>query len=490
MGVFLCYTVFMKRSELFFNIVSIPVDIISLAVTGVVSFYIRLRIASQIPIIFSLNSREYLTAILQAIPVLLIIFAFSGLYNLRGTRRFARELYRIIVGISIALLALILIFFFNQQIFPSRAIILIAWALGIVFVAIGRFILKKIQVAFLSRGFGLHKIAVIVDAARQDDLIVNYVRNHRDLGYEVIGELPDTADLLDKLEELYHSQKFEEILQTDLSLPPQTNAKLAQFARNKGLQYNFVPNVFDVQKKNIESTDIEGIPVISLKNTPLDGWGRVYKRIFDIIFSSFCLILASPIFLIVSIWIKIDSKGRILYAAKRAGSERAFVFYKFRSMYSHLSVGDGYGGGEAEKVRKDLWKLNARGGEAGPFLKIKEDPRVTKVGRFLRRTKLDEVPQFINVLKGDMSMVGPRAHVLDEVERYKDRYPRMFTIKPGIFGLSQIAQMSLPDLPFEEEIRLNTYYIENWSIRMDILILAKTFYYLFLARKKSVEEDY
>ncbi|MEK7161516.1 MAG: sugar transferase, partial [Patescibacteria group bacterium] len=142
-----------------------------------------------------------------------------------------------------------------------------------------------------------------------------------------------------------------------------------------------------------------------------------------------------------------------------------------------------FGGVQAEKIRQELWHTNDRGGENGPFLKIKDDPRVTKVGRFLRRSKLDEIPQFWNVLKGDMSMVGPRAHVLDEVEKYRARYPRMFSIKPGIFGLSQIAQVAWPDLPFEEEIRLNTFYIENWSLWLDIKILAKTFWLLFFAKK-------
>jgi lipopolysaccharide/colanic/teichoic acid biosynthesis glycosyltransferase len=157
-------------------------------------------------------------------------------------------------------------------------------------------------------------------------------------------------------------------------------------------------------------------------------------------------------------------------------------------MAAELSVGEEYGGAQAEKFRQELWKQNIRGGEDGPFLKIKDDPRVTRVGRFLRKTKLDEIPQFWNVLKGDMSMVGPRAHVLDEVERYRTRYRRMFSIKPGIFGMSQLAQMTLPDLPFEDEIRLNTFYIENWSLWLDITILAKSFFLLFFSKKP--EDNY
>jgi lipopolysaccharide/colanic/teichoic acid biosynthesis glycosyltransferase len=199
-------------------------------------------------------------------------------------------------------------------------------------------------------------------------------------------------------------------------------------------------------------------------------------------------VATSPPFFVIYAAIRLDSPGPAIYPALRGGRDKDFWFYKFRTMYTHLSVGDNFGGAEAERIRQQLWEKNDRGGKAGPFLKVKNDPRVTKVGRFLRKTKLDEIPQFWNVLIGDMSMVGPRAHVLDEVDRYRNHYKRMFSIKPGIFGMSQLAQATWPDLPFNEEIRLNTYYIENWSLWLDIKILAKSFYSLFFARKPH--DDY
>ena len=296
------------------------------------------------------------------------------------------------------------------------------------------------------------------------------------------------AELPEKLEAFYRENKIDEILQANPNLGEEDNLKLVQFARNKGLKFSFVPNLFEVQRNIVETDNLNGIPIISLKNTPLDGWGKVTKRILDVILSFICLVLTSPLFLLIIVIIKLDSKGRVIYSATRGGQGKDFKFYKFRSMFAHLSVGEDYGGSEAEKVRQELWKKNDRGGEASPFLKIKHDPRVTKFGRFLRKTKLDEIPQFWNVLKGDMSMVGPRAHVLDEVGKYRSRYFRMFSIKPGIFGLSQIAQMTWADLPFEEEIRHNTYYIENWSIWLDIKILAQSFWLLFF--KENLSEDY
>jgi lipopolysaccharide/colanic/teichoic acid biosynthesis glycosyltransferase len=347
--------------------------------------------------------------------------------------------------------------------------------------------LRFAQGLVLLSGTGLHKLLIINGAGSEAKVISNVYRN-RIYGYKVVGELEYSDSITGELEKYYKNNDIDEILQANPTLSDEANLKLVEFARNKGLQFSFVPNLFEVQRNAVETSSINGVPVISLKNTPLDGWGKVAKRFLDIVASLICLLITSPAFLLIAIAVRLDSSGKVIYSALRGGRGSDFNFYKFRTMYQHLSVGEGYGGEEALKVRMELWKVNSRGGESGPFLKIKDDPRVTKVGKFLRKTKLDEIPQFLNVLKGDMSMVGPRAHVLDEVDRYRNRYRRMFSIKPGIFGMSQIAQVSWPALPFEEEIRLNTYYIENWSLWLDIKILVKSFWLLLFGAKPK--EDY
>jgi exopolysaccharide biosynthesis polyprenyl glycosylphosphotransferase len=434
-----------------------------------------------------LDFNQFLTVVYQIIPALIVIFALLGLYNLRGTRKFRTELGKVIEGVSLGLLLVMLLFFFNQSIFPSRFIILATWGLGIVLVMLGRLILKFIQRVLFKKNIGLHKL-VVISGGSGDAGVIEQVLKNKSHGYEVTGDFEFSEDLIVTLDEYYRENKIDEILQANPNLGEESNLKLVQFARNKGLKFSFVPNLFEVQRNIVETDQLNGVPIISLKNTPLDGWGKVTKRILDIILSSICLIVTSPLFLLIIVIIKLDSKGRVIYSAVRGGQGKDFKFYKFRSMYAHLSVGDDYGGSEAEKIRQELWKKNDRGGEASPFLKIKHDPRVTKFGRFLRKTKLDEIPQFWNVLKGDMSMVGPRAHVLDEVGKYRSRYSRMFSIKPGIFGLSQIAQMTWADLPFEEEIRHNTFYIENWSLWLDVKILAQSFWLLFF--KENSSEDY
>ncbi len=478
----------MKKTELIFNLISIPVDALFLLLAGVCSFYLRRHSISFVgPIIYQLDIAGFLMFAYRIIPALIIIFAFLGLYNLTGTRKFIRELGKIIVGVSLGLLLVVLLFFFNQSIFPSRFIILATWGLGIILVLIGRLILRLIQTSMFNQGIGLHKLAII-GGAGAEPAVVEQVFKNRKHGYEVVAEYNFSHTILGDLEKLHALGRLDEILQANPELNDLQNLKLVQFARDKGLKFSFVPNLFEVQRNIIETAELSGVPVISLKNTPLDGWGKVAKRIADVFISLFCLIISSPIFLLVALAIKFSSKGKIIYSAPRGGQGKNFKFFKFRTMYQHLSVGEEYGGQEAEKVRQQLWEKNDRGGKDGPFLKIKHDPRVTPLGRFLRKTKLDEIPQFWNVLKGDMSMVGPRAHVLDEVGRYRDRYARMFSIKPGIFGLSQNAQFNWPDLPFEEEIKLNTYYIENWSLWLDAKILARSFWLLFFEKKSK--EDY
>ncbi len=478
----------MKRSELLFNTLAIPVDAAMLLLAGFASFYFRLHSTDLVgPVIFELNLKDFLWVILQFLPFLILIFALLGLYNLRGVRKLWWEFGRIVVGVSLCLLFVVILFFFDRTLFPSRFIILATWALGIFFMFFGRIVLRLVQRLLFLRNIGLHKLVVIKGDAKETYILEQIYKNKKN-GYLVSAELPYSEKVLGSLDSLYEAGQIDEILQANSALGDEVNLQLVQFARNKGLEFSFVPNLFEVQRNQVELLSLQGVPVIGLKNTPLDGWGRVIKRLADIVASLLCLILTSPLFLFIAIAIKVDSRGKIIYSALRGGRGKDFKFYKFRTMYQHLSVGAGYGGEEAEKVRKQLWEKNDRGGKDGPFLKIKHDPRVTRVGRFLRRTKLDEIPQFWNVLIGDMSMVGPRAHVLDEVERYRNRYRRMFSIKPGIFGMSQIAQVSFPDLPFEEEIKLNTYYIENWSLWLDMKILAKSFWLLFFVKKPK--EDY
>ena len=474
---------FMKRTELLFILISIPVDILMLAAAGIVSFYIRTHSEDYLgPILFELQLQDFLLLLARVIPILLVVFALLGLYKLRGTRRFIHEFNRIIVGTSLGMLLVIVLFFFDQSIFPSRFIILTAWAFGIAFILLGRILLKKTQETMFRRGYGLHRL-VLVDGSGTDAGVIAQFLSNRSHGYLVVGEIANDDSTIPKLENFSETIGIDEIMQANPGANSTQNLKLLEFARRRGLQFSFVPNLFEVQRNVIELDNFKGIPVIKLKNTPLEGWGMVIKRVIDIIASLICLVITAPLSLVIYLAVRLTSPGPGIYKHTRSGYKKEFQFYKFRSMYTHLSTGKDYGDEKAQAILHELLEHVSDDDRSGPLWKIKNDPRITPVGKFLRRTKLDEIPQFWNVLIGDMSMIGPRPHMPEQVEKYRQHYGRVFSIKPGIFGLTQIAQLTRPNLPFEEEIRLDTYYIENWSLVWDLKIILKSFFLLLFTRK-------
>ena len=468
----MCKTI-VKRLELGFNIASIFVDAAMIIFSGTIAYFLRYRVenfAPQYPVLFDLSYGSFLQNIFIAVPVMLIIFSLYGLYKLKSTRGFREIFFKIAAAVSTGLMLFVAVYFFNQEIFPSRLIVLMSWIFAIIAVGAGRLLVLVVERAFLKKGIGLHKLVLIL-GWNKDFSLKQEITKRPELGYKIIKTLDGSGDIVSELEEIHKRQGIDEIIQANYDLDRTTNAKLLRFTHDNGIMFNYVPDIVEVQRSNISVSDIAGIPIIELKSTPLDGWGRIVKRAIDFFVSIALIVLLSPIFLIVSLAVKLTSKGKVLYIQERFGQGKKFQFYKFRSMYQHMSVGENYGGEKAEKVREELWQANVR---TGPFLKIKNDPRVTLLGKFLRRTKLDELPQLLNVLKGDMSLVGPRAHVLEEVELYRERYQRQFTIKPGVTGLAQVSQVHEPDLSFEEEVRLNTFYLENWSLGLDFQIAVRT----------------
>jgi len=215
-------------------------------------------------------------------------------------------------------------------------------------------------------------------------------------------------------------------------------------------------------------TEIIGIPVVEVKKTTLEGWGRVVKRVMDILVAGFLIILLSPIYIITAIAIKLNSRGPVFFAHRDDGTpvtrvgEKGipFHYFKFRSMVDKV-----------DNMRyNELADRNMR--SDGPMVKIKDDPRITAVGKFIRRFSIDELPELFLVFAGRMSLVGPRPHLPEEVAKYEHHHKKTLTIKPGITGLAQVSGRS--DLLFEEEVKLDVYYIENWSLLLDFSILLKT----------------
>ena len=465
----------MKRSELIFNVISVPVDFLMIVFAATLSYVLRYRVET-LPVLFELSYSVFLKFVLAGAPFLLILFALGGLYSQRGTRSLLREIGRIAVSVSAGLMIVVILFFFNRNLFPSRLIVLMSWTFIILLASLSRALLLYIQRSLLLKGIGLHKLLVIEGFLKSD--LVKEIEKNRSLGYEIVGKQSFSHSILVEIENLRRQNKIDELLQADSRLSAENLLALVNVCEDLGIKFNYLPTLLESHKSNIETDVIGSAPVIRLRTTPLDGWGKVVKRIVDILVSFVGIIVFSPLFLLIIFALKLDSRGPIFFHQRRGSSLKNFEFYKFRTMFHELSEGTING----DLMRAELEKQNSR---HGPYVKIKNDPRVTRVGRILRRTKLDEIPQFWHVLRGQMSLVGPRIHMVREVEKLEGSHKKIFTIKPGATGLAQINQFYNPELPFEEEIKLDLFYIESWSLLLDLQIILKTFFLLFTRPTKG-----
>ena len=351
-------------------------------------------------------------------------------------------------------------------------VILAAWVLSFTYVIAVRLLVRLVNRSLLKRGIGARRAIVIGGDDRVTAAIVAEFERNPEMGYRIIRRYPrwdgqaagEAAALCDR-------EKIDEIFVTDPEADKAEMRSVIEFAEDRHLTFRYAADTLAAHAA-LMSTTIAGIPVIEVKRTRLEGWGRVYKRAADIVSSLVLIVLTSPIMLAAAVAVALDSKGPVIFKNERVGLEGAkFKAYKFRSMRADLSVGEQFGGQDAAlELEKKL--IEERGIKAGPVYKIKDDPRVTRVGKFLRRFSIDELPQFFNVLKGDMSLVGPRPHQPREVEKYERHHRRVLMIRPGITGLAQVSGRS--DLSFDDEVRLDTFYIENWTPLMDVAIVLKT----------------
>jgi exopolysaccharide biosynthesis polyprenyl glycosylphosphotransferase len=474
----------MKRSEIAFGIIKIPVDLLMTILAFVVGYYLRtfpnlipgLRLQLDLTQFTPLD--EYMHFASGAALLLFVLFAINGMYSLKSSVRLSKEIGKVIVLTATWFLLIIAYFFIIRQFPFSRLALGYTWVLTIIFITIGRIIIYSLQRILLKFGIGKRRIAFLGINKISEEL---YNFFNKDNHFTVLGVIDDAKNngedktklkymgTIQNLENIIKKYNIEELIQTKSDISKTDAGNILEFCREHHVLYHFVPDLVQVQRTNIEIASPNGIPLISLKPTPLDGWGKVSKRIFDIIGSTLGLIIFSPIFLITAIAIKLDSKGTIIFKylddgsrVKRVGQYgKLFNFYKFRSMYPNT-----------HNLRyTKLAHKNMRKGS--PMVKIEDDPRVTRVGKFIRKWDIDELPQLWNVLKGDMSLVGPRPHLPEEVEKYEKHHKFVLSLKPGITGLAQISGRS--DLDFEKEVKLDTYYIENWSLWLDIKIIIKTF---------------
>lgn len=468
----------MKRSELLFDAILLPLDFTALLAAGIAAYYLRISPLVQRvrPALFTVDLPfgRYMQLALIVATVIVIIFALQGCYTMRSRRRLYDEMTRIFSGISMGVLIIIIYTFLSAELFQSRFIVAAAYFFAILFVAYGRLLIRRIQREALRRGYGVYRVA-LVGNGRYGTELAQAFRQRPELGYRVVGEL-DSVDRV-QLDTLHATRGIDEMIQTDASLTDRDNWQLLDFCDQHKIDYKYVPNFFETQASNVQFRQLQGVPIIELLRTPLEGWGRIAKRSMDIIGSLIGLVVLAPLFVVVAVAIRLDSPGPVFYKQVRVGrNKELFKIYKFRSLKREYCLGEEYGGMTAEAVEQQLrQQTNER---AGPLFKMRNDPRHTRVGKWVRCWRIDELPQLINVLRGEMSLLGPRPHLPKEVEQYSKHHRKLFTIKPGMSGMAQVHGSS--GLTFEQEAKLDIGYIENWALKTDIILLLRTLRIVFI----------
>lgn len=471
----------MKRSELFFSAVQLPIDAVMLFLAAITAYWIRNipQILAVKPKLYTFALEDYIVVVLLVLPLFLFVFALEGLYNIRVTRRFWQEVFGVWKAVSIGLVIIIVVIFLKREWFSSRFIILAAWGFAAFYIPIARYMIHRVQKWLLvKRGIGVHRV-LLINGGKKTRFFQKILKTKKQLGYRVVETITDIN--LHVIKDIKRKKGIDEIILCDPTVPDDQQEKLVDYCSIHNLAYSYVPT--SLQSARMSLRMLGGEPLFEIAHTPLDGWGKILKRVFDVVVGTILTILLSPIMLVTAILIRIESRGPIIYKNERIGSNgKTFFLYKFRYMKWELSTDKA--NPNWRKAREFEKQLIAEASvRKGPLYKIKDDPRKTRVGRIIEKYSLDEFPQLFNVLRGEMSLVGPRPHQEREVNKYREYHRRLLTIKPGITGMAQVSGRS--DLDFEDEYKLDVIYIEEWSLWLDMMIILKTLPALLRRRGNS-----
>lgn len=429
------------------------------------------------------------------VPVRLLMLVYQRVYRLQGAFSYIAEFIKIFKAVAVGSLLIVSFTFLFRGGFAfrefsySRGVFILDFAFALLIFSAFHLGLRFVQTLFRKRDINLIP-TLIVGTNAEAEQTIQELKARPDLGYRVVGrvisdELPGGAaetasnsfDVpvvgnFDDLPHIIRELAIQEVIITDSTLSGEALFEaMMKLGRRQKVEFRLAPSLFSFlpQKTSVEQIGV--LPMVRLFREPLSDAERFVKRLFDIVISLITLVLLSPLWALISLVIKFDSRGSILFKQERIGMDgRRFLCYKFRTMKSDADENL-----HREAYRKNIEgtaEANAGDDEKPVFGKVKNDPRVTNVGKFLRRTSLDELPQFLNVLKGEMSVVGARPPIPYEVEEYDVWHRKRLDMKPGITGLWQVSGRNR--LTFEEMVKTDLYYIENWSLWLDLKIILLT----------------
>ncbi|MHC4269487.1 MAG: undecaprenyl-phosphate glucose phosphotransferase [Planctomycetota bacterium] len=455
----------LKKHSKFFETLVLLLDWITLSCSWMFAYYLRfyvpvIHVTKGIPPFLT-----YLTLLVIMLPLWYIVFKAFGLYRPKRVSSKIAEIVDISKGTTIAVLLLISLTFFVRQYEFSRLTFLYFWVICMVALSIERILFRELLRFIRRRGYNLRH-ALIVGTGSLGQNVTGRLRSHPELGIIIRGFLSEeksqignelkgikVLDTFENIRNVVVEQKIDMIL---ITLPLSAHEKLKAILDDIGdemVSIMLIPDLIELATLRGGIGEFEGMPIISLRDTPLYGWNLVIKRVADLVLSLAIILAVSPLMLVISILVKITSEGPVFYRQERMGLDgKIFSMLKFRTMAT-----------QAEK-------------ETGPVWAAKDDARKTTIGAFLRRTSMDELPQFFNVLKGEMSIVGPRPERQYFIQQFRDRVPKYMLrhkMKAGITGWAQISGWR-GNTSLEKRIEYDLYYIENWSLGFDLGIMWLT----------------
>jgi exopolysaccharide biosynthesis polyprenyl glycosylphosphotransferase len=351
----------------------------------------------------------------------------------------------------------------------SRLTFIYVWALASIAVLLGRLLMGIVAGILHRRGVGVERVLIVGDSSR-GRMIMQGLAAQRDRGYHVVGFLSEHADgdfgrfrALGTIHQLKSVVEKHDVTQVIVALPPSLHEEILSTideCRRGGVTFKVVPDLYEMRLSGVDTDTVWGIPLIGLREVSIQGWNRLVKRLIDVVVSAFALLMFSPLLIVVAAIVKLESPdGPIIFRQPRVGKGGIpFTMFKFRSMRPN-----------ATDERQLLEDQNEA---VGPLFKIRSDPRLTRVGRVIRKFSIDELPQLVNVLRGDMSLVGPRPPISSEVAQYEPWHMKRLAASPGMTGLWQVSGRS--ELDFDEMVMYDIYYIEHWSLSLDLRILLRT----------------
>lgn len=470
-------------------------DALAAAFSFMLAFYVRERVSVFVldgGLAWSDRFAPYGALLFFVVGIRLLSFWYCDLYRVRGEFSLVDDGIRIFKATAIGSLLIVAVAFLYRGGFEFRAfsyarsVFVFDFVFLLASVGLLRLVMRLAQTFVRSRHINLIP-TLVVGRGPEASLFIHEMRERPSLGYRVIGVVetgpravaPDPATYedvpvignLETLPEVIRDSGANEVIIAD----PQVNGDalfevMMRCGRRRGVEFRIAPSLFNCLPRKTEIDQIGVLPMIRLFREPLSSSARIVKRTFDLIVAALAIAILFPVWLLIALLIKLDSRGPIFYTQERVGMDgRLFLLYKFRTMQpgadsqAHREYQRAFIAGRAEANL---------GNEHKPAYKLLADPRITRVGKLLRRTSLDEVPQLLNVLAGDMSLVGPRPPIPYEVEAYELWHRKRLDMKPGLTGLWQVSGRNR--LPFEEMVRLDLFYIENWSLLLDLKIILRT----------------